>query len=121
MEKLLSAILKLIESKSVHTILIHFLVMATIVWVLAQAGFPVVDYTEKAVAKLQEHPKLAGGLFGGLVSLLWWFLLYSRLFKSIPRMMVKDLALSLCYFGLLSCCYLLSVLLTISAVAWLVS
>ena len=64
MEKLLTVLHELIESKSVPTVFKAVVFLLIVALGMSSAGFPVVKYTESLAAKLWEHQKLVGALIG---------------------------------------------------------
>ena len=69
MEKLLSTLQAMLESKTVPSMFKVLLFLSIVAWIMSSAGFPVVTYTEKLAAKVWEHQKLFGGLVGGAIGL----------------------------------------------------
>lgn len=69
MEKLLTLLRELIESKSVPTVFKAILYLLLVALGMSSIGFPVVEYAEGLAAKLWEHPRLVGGLIGIIVGI----------------------------------------------------
>ena len=68
MEKILTLLRELIESKSIPTVFKTVFFLVLVAMGMSHAGFPVVEYVERLAVKLWEYPRLVGGLFGAIVS-----------------------------------------------------